>query len=392
MATDFNPSSTSTIAMTVNSTTTVHRTTRITIKEVKAAASREDVQYFDNLLERVGFMPPLGVFGLIKDLWCAKKDHALSLLTWCGNLKAEQNLLLFKNALGALENSGDSSSLEDVEEDSMEEQIMVEKLRAIEICTNMVKMCPVIIITRSDSGWPTALHAAAHAQCPDVVEAIFQAANCLSTGDATIFDALLNAKHVNDDTPLRMAVQYNMEGMVQRILERSSQPIEANILNLFLKDERAEVLEKKIPALKAIIQIRPEVVTADVVKLALRLKGKGLVKEMLGREACHPLFQDCGILHQAIQQGDTNLIDMLLEKFPGLVLELDKKKPKEKQSVLSHNVNHTPELMDKIRKKIVRLTYRQISAAGPSCYPLEWKNLHISEIIRILIADTFRKS
>jgi hypothetical protein len=346
------------------------------IRQVEAAADSETVTEFEATLSQVDQMPAPRVIELIKQLWCTKKDHAQSLLRWCVNPAASWKFLLFRNAL------------KDMEDDSMKGQSMAGKPEAIQICIEIVRMYPVIIITQADSGPPTVLHVAATAQCPEVVEAIFQVAAELPSEHVPKFDALLGVEH-RDETPLRMAVSNNMVEMVRHILRRSKQPIhDANILEPILSENRAGVLKKKIPVLKAIIQTRPEEMTVAVVKLALRLRDKGLIEAISEPKVCHRLFEDCGILHQAVEHGDIDLIDMLLKKFPKLVLELDEKK----QSALSHNLNHKPELMEEIRKKIVRLTYRQVTAAEPSCYALGKSSLPISEIIRILIADPLRKS
>jgi hypothetical protein len=334
--------------------------------DVEKAAEHTNSSELQQVLPQVTSIPVGRMYDVLQMCWHEKRGHTDLLLDW-GNTSGATDEWKLKLFLAATKKIDETAGNGDP--------------RETDISIAILKKYPSIIMKELSFGEPTALHMAAKAESPELVEVIFE----LARGN-TVFDAMLDVENYAKKTPLMMAMDKGLVRMTRHILIRNDSPLEGtNILEeaLRMKDGKSDLLQ-------VLIELRPGKMTKDVVTRALEEKKESLFTALLKSIECHHLFEKRKVLHRLVKDGAVNIMKNILAKVPHIALELDDKD----RPALSHNSRNEPRVRAQIREIIAPLIIRQISNVNLADYSAlcDHKNPGVSEVLRALLADTFGKT
>jgi hypothetical protein len=147
----------------------------------------------------------------------------------------------------------------------------------------------------------------------------------------------------------------------------------------------------KSDLLQVLIELRPGEMTSSVVARALEKNSRPLIKALQMSTECHHLFEGQEVLHRLVKNGAVDNMELILEKVPKIALELDEKK---KKPALWYNSRNEPNIRAQIRAIIAPLIIRQISNVKLANYSslCGHDEPGVSEVLRALLADTFGKT
>ncbi|KAI1329507.1 hypothetical protein F5Y16DRAFT_100516 [Xylariaceae sp. FL0255] len=336
-------------------------------------------------LQSISSLMPLLVYQMAHGAWEPKKmDVAKLLLNW-GDIAHKFEVLTV--AAGELGKSVEKRLFSDGNTEHGAERATREvgnenekhRMEAEDICVYIIENSPEIINYLSEGSFPSILHVAAIAGSDKLVQKIFKGVT-----DKITFCSLLKVKNnqAEGKTPLRLAVEYGRIYLIREILKFDNMPIDVKKLMHSAKEDALREI------LMILAELRPGDMDEGVLNYAIQNTDQELFKILQNAELCRDLFHRPGLLGDLTRSDRKVFRDTLLERFPHLVLKLDR----DEKPLLSYTKD------DEIRTKVVDLIVRQVSTANLSDYAfiLEQDDSQTvmtglrpstTEVVRFLIAD-----
>lgn len=326
---------------------------------VSDAIFANDIEELHRVLSSIRKMPPASVYQEIVPIWETKRNFVNAVLKWGDRAHKFQVLQAAASHIYRHD----------------ENENLVHNSVAEEISICILTQSPDVIYHRHHDGQPTVLHIAAKSRSEALAQTIFS-----SIQNNETFDQLLHVRNnQGSKTPLRIAVENDSLFFVRQILRYNTRPInDSKLLKWVLNEGTSE-------ALQTLIELRPEEMDESVLQHALKIKSERLINALKNARECRDLFfRKRGFLHQLVKDGETLLVNTLLDKFPELALELDE----EEKPVLSYNSDES--IRDRVAGIILRTLPSMCSEKRQRYYSLCTDNSSIpstSEIVRALIDD-----
>ncbi|KAH0595438.1 hypothetical protein MHUMG1_06613 [Metarhizium humberi] len=326
---------------------------------VSNAIFENDIEELHRVLSSIRKMPPASVYQEIVPIWETKRNFVHAVLEWGDRAHKFQVLQAAASHIYRHD----------------EDENLVHNSVAEEISICILTQSPDVICHRHHDGQPTVLHIAAKSRSEALAQTIFS-----NMQNNEMFDQLLHVRNnQGSKTPLRIAVENDSLFFVRQILRYNTRPInDSKLLKWVLNEGTSE-------ALQTLIELRPEEMDESVLQHALKMKSERLINALKNARECRDLFfRKRGFLHQLVKDGETLLVNTLLDKFPELALELDE----EEKPVLSYNSDES--IRDRVAGIILRTLPSMCSEKRQRYYRLCADNSSIpstSEIVRALIDD-----